>query len=109
MKIKDDLVGRDVLDATGHKIGEVDDVDVDFDNERISAIILHEGGILKSKDRIIPLDMIETVGERVILKKETGRKMVGEEERSEEKERYVEERDVGRGRDKPDIRDRDEY
>ncbi len=107
MKIKDDLVGRDVLDATGHKIGEVDDVDVDFDNERISAIILHEGGILRSKDKIIPYNMVEAVGERVILKKETGRRMEGDE--GEERENYVEERDVGRGRDKPDIRERDEY
>lgn len=71
MKIKDELVGRDVLDETGHKIGEIDDLDVDFDSQRISAIVLHEGGRLRGKEKIIPFNMVETVGERVILKKES--------------------------------------
>ncbi|MGZ7044131.1 MAG: PRC-barrel domain-containing protein, partial [Methanobacterium sp.] len=53
MKIKDDLVGRDVLDETGHKIGEVDDLDVDFDSMKIDSIILHEGGhIIGGKERV---------------------------------------------------------
>ncbi len=71
MRIKDDLIGREVLDSNGHEIGKVDDIDVDFDSERIDAIILHEGGMLRGKDTIIPFTMIETVGERVILKKES--------------------------------------
>ncbi|MGZ7109392.1 MAG: PRC-barrel domain-containing protein, partial [Methanobacterium sp.] len=75
------LVGRDVLDETGHKIGEVDDLDVDFDSMKIDSIILHEGGhIIGGKERVIPFNMVETVGERVILKKETGSRMGGREE-----------------------------
>ncbi len=71
MKIKDELIGREVLDSTGHEIGKVEDVDVDFDSQRISAIVLHEGGRLRGRERIIPFNMVETVGERIILRKES--------------------------------------
>ncbi len=91
MKIKDELIGKDVLDENGHKIGEVDDVDVDFDSEKISAIILHEGGrIMGGKEEVIPFNMVETVGERVILRKEEmGRRGSMRDEPTEERrERY---------------------
>ena len=90
MKIKDELIGRDVLDEDGHKIGEVDDVDVDFDSEKISAIILHEGGhIMGGKEEVIPFNMVQTVGERVILRKEEmGRRGSMRDEPTERRERY---------------------
>lgn len=69
MKIKDELIGKEVLDAKGREIGKVDDVDVDFDSDRIDSIILHEGGRLRGRDRVVPYSMVETVGERIILKK----------------------------------------
>lgn len=69
MKIKDELIGKEVLDSTGHELGKVDDVDVDFDSDRIDSIILHEGGRLRGRDRVIPYSMVETVGERILLKK----------------------------------------
>lgn len=88
MKIKDELIGREVLDSTGHKIGEVDDIDVDFEGDRIDAIIIGEGKLIgRGNERIIPFNMIETVGERIILKK-------GSSEREE-----------GTMRDKPIMRD----
>lgn len=69
MKVKDELIGKEVLDSTGHELGKVDDVDVDFDSDRIDSIILHEGGRLRGRDRVIPYSMVETVGERILLKK----------------------------------------
>ena len=74
MKIKDEVIGREVLDPTGHKIGEVEDVDVDFESDRIEALVLHEGGRFRGKERIIPFSMVETVGERIILKKKSPKK-----------------------------------
>jgi sporulation protein YlmC with PRC-barrel domain len=71
LKIKDEVIGREVLDSTGHKIGEVEDVDVDFKSDRVDSLVLHEGGRFRGRERIIPFNMVETVGERVILKKET--------------------------------------
>lgn len=71
LKIKD-VIGKEVLDSTGHEVGKVEDVDVDFDSDRIDSIVLHEGGRLRGKERIIPYSMIDTVGERVLLKRESG-------------------------------------
>ncbi len=68
MKIKDQLIGKEVLDSKGHEIGKVEDVDVDFDSDRIDSIIIHEGGRLRGSDRVIPYGMVDTVGERIILK-----------------------------------------
>ena len=62
LKIKDEVIGRDVLDPTGHKIGEIEDIDVDFESERIEAIVLHEGGLLRGKERIIPLTWLKLLG-----------------------------------------------
>lgn len=69
MKIKDEFIGKEVLDAAGHELGKVDDIDVDFKSDRIDSIILHEGGRLRGRDRVIPYSMVETVGERILLKK----------------------------------------
>lgn len=93
MKIKDELIGKEVLDSTGREIGKVDDVDVDFDSDRIDSIILHEGGRLRGRDRVVPYSMVETVGERIILKKS------GERESREEggERRYREEDDRREG------------
>ena len=67
MKVKD-VIGKEVLDSTGHEIGKVEDVDVDFKSDHVDSIILHEGGRFRGQERIIPYSMIETVGERIILK-----------------------------------------
>ncbi len=68
MKIKNEIIGKEVLDSTGHEIGKVEDVDVDFKSDHVDSIILHEGGRFRGQERIIPYSMIETVGERIILK-----------------------------------------
>jgi len=69
LKIKDEFIGKEVLDASGHELGKVDDIDVDFKSDRIDSIILHEGGRLRGRDRVIPYSMVETVGERILLKR----------------------------------------
>ena len=72
MKI-DDIKGKEVIDGKGNKIGEVEDLDLDLKNQKIEGIVLREGGIaakIKSGDtKIIPCKMIETIGDKVLLKK----------------------------------------
>jgi sporulation protein YlmC with PRC-barrel domain len=85
LKIKDELIGKEVLDSKGHELGKVDDIDVDFDSDRIDSIILHEGGRLRGRDRVIPYSMIETVGERILLKK-SGERESREEDYDERRE-----------------------
>ena len=73
MKI-DDIKGKEVIDGKGNKIGEVEDIDLDLKNEKIEGLVLREGGIaakIKAGDtRIIPCNMIKTIGDKVLLKKE---------------------------------------
>jgi len=127
LKIRDELVGREVLDGTGHKIGEVDDIEVDFDSQRIDAIIIGEGKIIgRGRERRIPFNMVETVGERVILRRESGGKTAEREDRMEKseferegrgreegrREGYVEERDLSRregSRRTPNIGEEERY
>ena len=73
MKI-DEIKGKEVIDGKGNKIGEVEDIDLDLKNEKIEGLVLREGGIaakIKVGDtRTIPCNMIETIGDKVLLKKE---------------------------------------
>ena len=73
MKI-DEIKGKEVIDGKGNKIGEVEDIDLDLKNQRIEGLVLREGGItakIKSGDtKTIPCNMIETIGDKVLLKKE---------------------------------------
>lgn len=73
MKI-DDIKGKEVIDGAGNKIGEVEDLDLDLKNRSINGLVLREGGItakIKSGDkRIIPCDMVDKIGDKVLLKKQ---------------------------------------
>lgn len=72
MKI-DDIKGKEVIDGDGNKVGEVEDIDLDFRNRRIEGLILREGGLtgkLKSGDkRTIPCSMVDRIGDKILLKR----------------------------------------
>ncbi|MGZ7095819.1 MAG: PRC-barrel domain-containing protein [Methanobacterium sp.] len=72
MKI-DDIKGKEVIDGNGNKVGEVEDIDLDLRSQRIEGLVLREGGLaakIKSGDtRTIPCNMIDTIGDKVLLKK----------------------------------------
>ena len=71
MKI-DDIKGKEVIDDKGNVIGEVEDMDLDFRNRRIDGLVLREGGLTgkigRGETKVIPCNMIETIGEKVLLK-----------------------------------------
>ncbi len=71
MKI-DDIKGKEVIDDKGNSIGEVEDIDLNLRNRRIEGLVLREGGLTgkigRGEKRIIPCDMIDTIGEKVLLK-----------------------------------------
>ncbi len=77
MKI-DDIKGKEVIDGNGNKIGEVEDIDLDLKNQIIEGLVLREGGIaakIKSGEtRTIPCDMIETIGDKVLLRKQVDKR-----------------------------------
>ena len=72
MRINDDLKGKEVVDDTGNKIGEISDVEWNPDSNMVESIIVTEGGasakVGMGKKREISYNMVKTVGEKVLLK-----------------------------------------
>jgi sporulation protein YlmC with PRC-barrel domain len=72
VKISDELIGKDVIDESGDQIGIVNDVDWDFDMNKVIAIHLKEAGISAKiglgDKKIVPYEKIETIGDNVLIK-----------------------------------------
>ena len=72
MKISDELIGKKVIDESGDQIGIVNDVDWDFDTNKVMSINLKEAGISAKiglgDKKIVPYEMIETIGDNVLIK-----------------------------------------
>jgi sporulation protein YlmC with PRC-barrel domain len=76
MKIKEEIVGKEVVDVNAIVIGKVTDVEVTFETQTLEALIIGKGGFLGglgiSKDDIrVPLDMVMAIGDKILVKSET--------------------------------------
>jgi len=72
LKISDELISKDVIDESGDKIGIVNDVDWDFEANRVISIHLEEAGISAKiglgDKKIVPYEKIEAIGDTVLIK-----------------------------------------
>ena len=73
MRIVKELVGKEVLATDVTIMGKVVDVDVDVEDETIESIIVSQGGIqetlnIRKSELVIPFDMINKIGDKIILK-----------------------------------------
>ena len=73
MRIVKELVGKEVLGNDIISMGKVVDVEVDLEDNLIESIIVSKGGIQESlniskSELVIPLDMINKIGDKIILK-----------------------------------------
>jgi len=68
----DDIKGKEVIDANGNRIGEVEDIDLDLRSRRVAGIVLREGGLTAKiglgDKRTVPCGMVDKIGEKVLLK-----------------------------------------
>ena len=68
----DDIKGKEVIDDKGNSIGEVEDIDLNLRSRRIEGLVLREGGLTgkigRGETRIIPCDMIDKIGDKILLK-----------------------------------------
>ena len=73
-----DLSGKDIVDSNGDKVGVVDDVEIDVMNKSVTGIVAKEGTISSKlgmgDERMISMDMIDAIGDKVILRR-TERRM----------------------------------
>ncbi len=72
MKIKNDLIGKEVVDESGDQVGIVDDVEWNFESNQVEAIILKEAGISAKiglgDKKIVSYDMIDAIGDKLLIK-----------------------------------------
>lgn len=72
MKIIDELAGKSVIDESGDQIGIVKDVEWDFTKNTVKSITLQEAGISAKiglgDKKIVPFEMIEAIGDTVLIK-----------------------------------------
>ena len=71
MKIADELKGKEVIDASGNKIGEISDADWNYQTNKIESLIITEGGasakLGMGKKIEISYNEIKTIGDKVLL------------------------------------------
>ncbi len=72
MRVKDEIIGKEVVDNSGISIGNVTDVEVDFETQILETFIVGKGGILQSlgisrKETVVPYDMVKLIGDKVLL------------------------------------------
>ncbi len=68
----EDLKGKEIIDANGNKVGEVSDVEWNFESNKVVSLIATEGGVAKigiGKKMTISYEDIKTIGEKILLKK----------------------------------------
>lgn len=71
MKIADELKGKEVIDASGNKIGEISDAEWNYQANKVESLIITEGGasakLGMGKKIEIPYNEIKTIGDKVLL------------------------------------------
>lgn len=72
MQVVSDLVGKEVVDSSGDRVGEVKDVEIVSGKQQVKSIIIKEGGAVTKigmgEKRVIPCNQVDTIGEKVMLK-----------------------------------------
>jgi sporulation protein YlmC with PRC-barrel domain len=72
MKISDELKGKDVIDTNGDKVGEISDVEWNPQMNKVESILVTEGKGAKiglGEKRVIAFEDVDSIGEKVLLKR----------------------------------------
>ena len=73
MKVKDELFGKEVLDADIQIVGKVSDVVMDKHTFEVTDLVLKKTGFseqIKSRENMIPMEMVKVIGDKILLKGE---------------------------------------
>lgn len=73
MRIKDELFGKEVLDAEIQIVGRVADVVFDKDTFEITDIVIKKTGFseqIKASENIVPMELVKAIGDKILLKGE---------------------------------------
>ena len=73
MRIKDELFGKEVLDADIQIVGKVTDVVFDKDSFEITDLVIKGSGLseqFKASEDLVPMEMVKEIGDKILLKGE---------------------------------------
>ena len=71
MRIKDELFGKEVLDAEIQIVGKITDVIMDKDTFEITDLVIKKTGLseqIKASENVIPMELVKVIGDKVLLK-----------------------------------------
>lgn len=73
MRIRDELFGKEVLDADIQIVGKVLDAVFDKDTFEITDIVIKKTGFseqIKASENVIPMELVKVIGDKILLKGE---------------------------------------
>lgn len=73
MKVKDELFGKEVLDADIQIVGKVTDVVMDRDTFEVTDLVIKKTGFsqqIKASENIVPMELVKVIGDKILLKGE---------------------------------------
>ena len=73
MRIKDELFGKEVLDAEIQIVGRVSDVVFDKDSFEVTDLVIKKSGFseqIKASENIVPMELVKAIGDKILLKGE---------------------------------------
>ena len=73
MRIKDELFGKEVLDAEIQIVGKVVDVVFDKATYEITDLVIKKTGFseqIKASENIVPMELVKAIGDKILLKGE---------------------------------------
>ena len=73
MRIKDELFGKEVLDADIQIVGKVSDVILDIDTYEITDLVIKKTGFshqIKDSENMVPMELVTVIGDKILLKGE---------------------------------------
>lgn len=73
MRVKDELFGKEVLDADVQIVGRVFDVVLDKDTYEITDLVLKKTGFseqIKASENMVPMELVKVIGDKILLKGE---------------------------------------
>ena len=73
MRVKEDLFGKEVLNADIQIVGKVSDIIFDKEVLEITDIVLKKTGFseqIKSSEDVVPIELVKVIGDKILLKSE---------------------------------------
>ena len=73
MRVKDELIGKEVLDEDIQIIGKVSDVVFDRETYEVTDFVIKKTGLseqIKASEDVLPIEFVKVIGDKILLKGE---------------------------------------